>query len=66
MLRKGRLPVGRVYRKPTTELPRKGSPDVALDPRTLPVTVSCISAKTASGECSDNSAFTIIIARVQE
>lgn len=66
MLRKGRLPVGQVYCKPSSEAPGKGSPYIALDPHTLPVTVSCVSAKIASGECSDNSAFTIIIAHVQE
>lgn len=57
---------GRVCCKPASEVSGKGSPYLALDPRTLPVTVSHISAKIASGECSDNGAFTIIIAHVQE
>lgn len=66
MLRKGRLPVGQVYCEPASEVPGTGSPHIALDPRTLPVTVSRVSAKTASGERSDNGAFTILIAHVQE
>lgn len=56
----GMIPGGGVRCEAASQVPQD-SPCIALDPRALPVTVPCVSAKTASGERKDNSSFTITI-----